>query len=43
MNATRKSNMGVMMVNLSNVKITGEPRDTETVMRGSEGGCWKSA
>ena len=23
--------------------ITGEPRDTERVMRGSERGCWKSA
>ena len=23
--------------------VTGEPRDTETVMRGSEGGGWKSA
>lgn len=23
-------------------KSSGEPRDTETVMRGSEGGCWKS-
>jgi hypothetical protein len=23
-------------------KVTGEPRDTETVMRGSEGGDWKS-
>ena len=25
------------------ITITGELRDTETVMRGSERGCWKSA
>jgi hypothetical protein len=25
------------------VKVTGEPRDTETIMRGSERGRWKSA
>ncbi len=28
---------------LSNVKITGKLRDTETVMRSLEGGGWKSA
>jgi len=32
-----------MMENLSDDKITGKTRDTETVMRGLEGGCWKSA
>jgi hypothetical protein len=26
----------------SQTGVTGEPRDTETVMRGSEEGCWKS-
>ncbi len=26
----------------SDAEITGEPRDTETVTRGSEGGDWKS-
>ena len=31
-----------MMVNLSDVKITGKLRDTETVMRSLEGGGWKS-
>jgi putative transposase len=31
------------MVKLSNVKITGKLRDTETVMRSLEGGGWKSA
>ena len=30
------------MVMLSNVKITGKLRDTETVMRSLEEGCWKS-
>ena len=30
------------MVRNFDVKITGEPRDTETVTRGSAGGSWKS-
>ncbi len=28
---------------LTIIQVTREPRDTETVMRGSEGGGWKSA
>ncbi len=35
--------MDAMMVMLSNVKITGKLRDTETVMRSLGGGSWKSA
>jgi hypothetical protein len=35
--------MDATMVKLSNVKITGKLRDTETVMRSLEGGGWKSA
>ena len=35
--------MGATTVMLSNVKITGKLRDTETVMRSLEGGSWKSA
>ena len=35
--------MDATMVMLSNVKITGKLRDTETVMRSLEGGSWKSA
>ncbi|PLZ36274.1 hypothetical protein CBP23_04155 [Fischerella thermalis WC344] len=42
-NAMRKSNTDATMVKLSNVKITGKLRDTETVMRSLEGGGWKSA
>lgn len=32
-----------MMGLRSRKKVTGEPRDTETVKHGSEGGRWKSA
>ncbi len=35
--------MDATMVMLSDVKITGKLRDTETVMRSLEGGSWKSA
>jgi len=35
--------MDATMVTLSNVKVTGKLRDTETVMRSLEGGSWKSA
>lgn len=35
--------MADMMEKVFNVKITGEPRDIERVMRGSEEGYWKSA
>ena len=35
--------MDATMAKLSNVKITGKLRDTETVMRSLEGGGWKSA
>ena len=35
--------MGAMTAKLFHVEITGERRDTETVMRRSEGGDWKSA
>jgi hypothetical protein len=35
--------MDATIVKLSNVKITGKLRDTETVMRSLEGGGWKSA
>ena len=35
--------MVATMVMLSNVKITGKLRDTETVMGSLEGGGWKSA
>jgi hypothetical protein len=35
--------MGAMTAKPSRVEITGERRDTETVMRRSEGGDWKSA
>ena len=31
-----------MMVLRSRTEVTGEPRDTEKVMRGSEEGRWKS-
>ncbi len=34
--------MDATTVMLLNVKITGKLRDTETVMRSLEGGCWKS-
>lgn len=32
-----------MTANPSHVEVTGERRDTETVMRRLEGGDWKSA
>ena len=35
--------MGDMTDQVSDVEVTGEPRDTETVKRGSERGRWKSA
>lgn len=35
--------MDATTVKLSDVKITGKLRDTETVMRSLEGGGWKSA
>ena len=35
--------MGAMTAKPFHVEITGERRDTETVMRRLEGGDWKSA
>src|SRR5262249_28129856 len=40
--AMSTSNTDDMMDQASDVKVTGEPRDTETVKRGSERGRWKS-
>ena len=37
-----RSNTGDTTDRVSDVKVTGEPRDTETVKRGSERGRWKS-
>jgi hypothetical protein len=37
-----RSNTVDMMGQASEVRVTGEPRDTETVRRGSERGRWKS-
>jgi hypothetical protein len=39
---TKASTTENMMETSYGVKVTGEPRDTETVMRGSERGRWKS-
>ena len=38
-----RSNTVDMTGQASEVQVTGEPRDTETVTRGSERGRWKSA
>jgi hypothetical protein len=40
--AMSKSNTDDMTDQASDVQVTGEPRDTETVKRGSERGRWKS-
>lgn len=42
-NAITKFNMDAMTAKPFHVEITGELRDTETVMCSSEGGDWKSA
>jgi hypothetical protein len=41
--ATTRFTRGVTTDLRSRKQVTGEPRDTETVKRGSEGGGWKSA
>jgi hypothetical protein len=40
--ATSRSNTGDRTDQVSDVEVTGEPRETETVKRGSERGRWKS-